>query len=408
MARRHKIESRRVHRDAAGARPERVRRRAAGLQATGPPILAGSRPSKACGVEFRERGRRRPRRRRVIDGPPRGRSGAEALAVTVEIAPLRAASTAFRLRRARLAGDDRAAADELQTAGARRSRARRVTWLILLPIRGREHALILGHFRHPGTVGTVAPAAHGWRAMVRVLEPGRPQVVVELGPGTGAFTEAILERLRPGDRLLAVELEPAFVNQLRDRFPSLDCACASATELVELARARNFQAVDHIVSGLPFASLPAATSRQVLDAIQRVLRSGGTFTTFQYLHAFTLLASRGLRRAVDDDSADRRRARVGIFGPLAPRPVGGFAHRAGQFCPRARSAPCSKGQPALARLQGHPAATRMRERPRPRRTRPTLARRRPRRPWPSASVGAAPQPAPSARRASVLRTSRLD
>jgi len=167
--------------------------------------------------------------------------------------------------------------------------------------RWREHALILGHFlRHPGTVGTVVPSS-AWLAheMVSSLEPGRPQVVVELGPGTGAFTEAILERLRPGDRLLAVELEPAFVNQLRDRFPSLDCACASATELVELARARSFQAVDHIVSGLPFASLPAATSRQVLDAIQRVLRPGGTFTTFQYLHAFMLPRAAAFRREVD-------------------------------------------------------------------------------------------------------------
>jgi len=167
--------------------------------------------------------------------------------------------------------------------------------------RWREHALILGHFlRHPGTVGTVVPSS-AWLAheMVGALEPGRPQVVVELGPGTGAFTEAILERLRPGDRLLAVELEPAFVNQLRDRFPSLDCACASATELVALARARSFQAVDHIVSGLPFASLPAATSRQVLDAIQRVLRPGGTFTTFQYLHAFMLPRAAAFRREVD-------------------------------------------------------------------------------------------------------------
>lgn len=167
--------------------------------------------------------------------------------------------------------------------------------------RWREHALILGHFlRHPGTVGTVAPSS-AWlaREMVGALEPGRPQVVVELGPGTGAFTEAILDRLHPGDRLLAVELEPAFVSQLRDRFPSLDCACASATELVELARTRNFQAVDHIVSGLPFASLPAETSRQVLDAIQRVLRPGGTFTTFQYLHAYALPRAAAFRRDVD-------------------------------------------------------------------------------------------------------------
>ncbi|HKW01580.1 MAG TPA: methyltransferase domain-containing protein [Vicinamibacterales bacterium] len=168
--------------------------------------------------------------------------------------------------------------------------------------RWREHALILGHFlRHPGTVGTVAPSS-AWlaREMVGALEPGRPQIVVELGPGTGAFTEAIIDRLRPGDRLLAVELEPAFVSQLRGRFPSLDCACASATQLVELARARNFSAVDHIVSGLPFATLPVDASRQVLDAIQRVLRPGGTFTTFQYLHAYLLPRAAAFRREVDE------------------------------------------------------------------------------------------------------------
>jgi phospholipid N-methyltransferase len=166
--------------------------------------------------------------------------------------------------------------------------------------RWREHALILGHFlRHPGTVGTVAPSsARLAREMVAALEPGRPQIVVELGPGTGAFTEAIVERLRPGDRLLAIELEPDFVRQLRKRFPSLDCACASAIDLVALARERDFAAVDHIVSGLPFASLPPATSRGVLDAIHGVLRPGGTFTTFQYVHAYALPRAVEFRREV--------------------------------------------------------------------------------------------------------------
>jgi phospholipid N-methyltransferase len=167
--------------------------------------------------------------------------------------------------------------------------------------RWREHALIRGHFlRHPGTVGTIAPSsARLAREMVGSLEPGRPQVVVELGPGTGAFTEAILERLGPADRLLAVELEPEFVRQLRSRFPLLDCACASATDLVELARERGIASIDHIVSGLPFASLPGATSRAVLDAIQHVLRPGGTFTTFQYVHAFGLPRAVSFRRDVD-------------------------------------------------------------------------------------------------------------
>ena len=94
------------------------------------------------------------------------------------------------------------------------------------------------------------------------------------------------------------------MRQLHERFPSLDCACASATELVELARARDFLAIDHIVSGLPFASLPAATSTQVLDAIQRVLRPGGTFTTFQYIHAYALPRAVAFRREVDARMGD--------------------------------------------------------------------------------------------------------
>jgi phospholipid N-methyltransferase len=166
--------------------------------------------------------------------------------------------------------------------------------------RWRDHALILGHFlRHPGTVGTVAPSsARLARQMVHALDPRQPQTVVELGPGTGAFTEAIVPRLGPAGRFLAVEVEPAFVEQLHLRFPAIDVACASAERLRELTQQRGLGQVDHIVSGLPFASLPSATSRGVLDAIQQVLRPGGTFTTFQYVHSYVVPRAVAFRRDV--------------------------------------------------------------------------------------------------------------
>ena len=164
--------------------------------------------------------------------------------------------------------------------------------------RWREHALILGHFvRHPGTVGTVAPSStYLAHEMVHALDATRDQTIVELGPGTGAFTAAILGRLSPTSRFLAVEVEPDFVRQLRARFPDLDVACASAADLAHLTRERGFGSVDHIVSGLPFASLPPSTTRQVLDAIQAVLRPGGTFTTFQYLHSYLTPRALAFRR----------------------------------------------------------------------------------------------------------------
>jgi phospholipid N-methyltransferase len=58
--------------------------------------------------------------------------------------------------------------------------------------------------------------------------------------------------------------------------------------------------VDHIVSGLPFATLPRDMTRRVLDGIEHVLRPGGTFTTFQYLHGYGLKAGRTFRQQMSE------------------------------------------------------------------------------------------------------------
>src|SRR5262249_4604782 len=70
------------------------------------------------------------------------------------------------------------------------------------------------------------------------------------------------------------------------RWPTVDTACASAEALATLVAERRFGPVDHIVSGLPFATLPAETTRRISDAIGHTLRTGGTFTTFHYLQSY--------------------------------------------------------------------------------------------------------------------------
>ena len=54
--------------------------------------------------------------------------------------------------------------------------------------------------------------------------------------------------------------------------------------------------VDHIVSGLPFVSLPQAMTQRMLASISNTLRPGGTFTTFQYLHGYRLPSAVAFRR----------------------------------------------------------------------------------------------------------------
>jgi phospholipid N-methyltransferase len=163
-----------------------------------------------------------------------------------------------------------------------------------------EHVLFLGRFlRNPRTVGAIAPSSRRLaREMVGGIDFERPVRIVELGAGTGAFTREIVERLGPEGRYLGVDIDAAFVARIRDRWPRIDCVCAPAETLPALAAERRLAPVDHIVSGLPFASLPGATSRSILDAIAATLRVGGTFTTFQYLHAYRLPPAVAFRREI--------------------------------------------------------------------------------------------------------------
>ena len=162
----------------------------------------------------------------------------------------------------------------------------------------REHLLIASKFlRNPRTVGAVSASSRTMaREMVRELPDDKAVHVVELGPGTGSFTRAIVERLAPGSRFVAIELDREFVDRLRPRWPSVEFVVGSAVELEQLVKKRHLQPVDHIVSGLPFASLPVDVSRKIMDGIQHTLRPGGTFSTFQYLHGYWMPPGRVFRR----------------------------------------------------------------------------------------------------------------
>jgi phosphatidylethanolamine/phosphatidyl-N-methylethanolamine N-methyltransferase len=166
----------------------------------------------------------------------------------------------------------------------------------------REHMLMASRFlRNPRTVGAVSASSRALAAaMVAGIPTDRPVTVVELGPGTGAFTGAIVQRIAPGSKFLAIDLEPTFVERIRRRWPAVDCVCASAIDLEELVNQRHMNPVDHVVSGLPFASIPVAVTRAILDGIEHTLRPGGSFTTFQYLHGYFMPPGRTFRREMSE------------------------------------------------------------------------------------------------------------
>ena len=115
----------------------------------------------------------------------------------------------------------------------------------------------------------------------------------------------------PKTQFFAVDIDPAFVRQIQKRWPAVRCVCASAERLQSLVDAQGMGPIDHIVSGLPFVSLPPQMTRQILDNVTRVLRPGGTFTTFQYLHGYGLPPAISFRRSMS----------AGMGGPPSVRLV---------------------------------------------------------------------------------------
>ncbi|MFD3618945.1 class I SAM-dependent methyltransferase [Streptomyces sp. NPDC058676] len=111
--------------------------------------------------------------------------------------------------------------------------------------------------RHTRLTGAVAPSSATLAQATTVgLDLEHADVVVELGSGTGAITEAIRRRLAPGTRLVAVELNPVFARRLADR-------CRDSTVEVVHGSAEDLPAlvphpVDAVVSGLPAVDRHAA------------------------------------------------------------------------------------------------------------------------------------------------------
>ncbi|WP_290858986.1 methyltransferase domain-containing protein [Hamadaea sp.] len=151
--------------------------------------------------------------------------------------------------------------------------------------------------RHPRTVGAIAPSARALcRRLAQIVPSVRPSTVVELGAGTGAVSDAIRQRLQPGSRHIALEIDKEFATRLRRSRPDLEVINADATSLGSILEDRGVHQVDAIVSGLPWSLFPPAQQRKILNDVGWLLAPDAAFTTFAYLHALQLSGARRLRR----------------------------------------------------------------------------------------------------------------
>jgi phospholipid N-methyltransferase len=159
--------------------------------------------------------------------------------------------------------------------------------------------------RHFRNTGALLPSSRFLaRALASPLAGPRPPCrILEVGPGTGSVTRAILRRLQPGDRLDCVELNEQFVERLElclKHDPRFAPYRGQVNVIHSPVEALSDEGVyDYIISGLPLNNFPVGLVREIFKAYSRLLKPGGVLSYFEYVlirHLKTPFAGRTERR----------------------------------------------------------------------------------------------------------------
>lgn len=141
-----------------------------------------------------------------------------------------------------------------------------------------------GFLDNPELVGSVIPSSRFLeQRIVDAAEVANARLAVELGPGTGGTTRALLNALPPSGRLLTIEIKPDFSLLLRSIDDSrLINHTGSAADILSILKRYELGNPDVVVSGIPFSTLPVTTGRAILQATWSALAQGGRFVAYQF------------------------------------------------------------------------------------------------------------------------------
>ncbi|WP_425058125.1 Ornithine lipid N-methyltransferase [Sporomusa carbonis] len=146
-----------------------------------------------------------------------------------------------------------------------------------------ERIVFLNKFiMEPKKIGSITPSSSFLtRKMLGKLPWNKIETIIELGAGTGVFTNYISENKKELCRVLVVEQDFKMQEALRIKYPAFYYG-AKAEKLDRLLQKYDLPQVDCVVSGLPFAVFPDSVRHEIMMAVDRSLKPGGIFVAFQY------------------------------------------------------------------------------------------------------------------------------
>ena len=146
-----------------------------------------------------------------------------------------------------------------------------------------EMQFIRSWIEKPISTGAVMPSSRVLaRTMARYVDPQQHGPVIELGPGTGPVTEALVRRGVDPARLVLVEFNPDFCRLLRARYPAASVVQGDAYRLRRLLGGHVHERASAIVSGLPLVTKPLRTRLRLISDSMSLLAQGAPFVQFTY------------------------------------------------------------------------------------------------------------------------------
>lgn len=151
-----------------------------------------------------------------------------------------------------------------------------------------------GWIDKPKAVGAIIPTSSiTARRMASVVDPRSGNLVLELGPGTGVITRAILDRgVRPED-LVAIEYSREFIDRLETDFPGVNFVHGSAFDLEDILAPWKGRTVDSVISAIPLLNFPVGERVVLLERLLDLMPPGRPVMQITYGAVSPIPAGRG-------------------------------------------------------------------------------------------------------------------
>ena len=135
----------------------------------------------------------------------------------------------------------------------------------------------------PKTIGAIAPSSRALAtAMAAQIDPDEPGSILELGPGTGVATEALLARGIAPERITVVEYDRHFSQLIASRYSRINVINGDAFDLANLLGPGSRQHFSGAISGVPLLNHSVARRQVFLSGVLALLKPGTPYVQFSY------------------------------------------------------------------------------------------------------------------------------